>query len=274
MRKLLPGSVALIAASVSAVCGFDAPALAADLGIGSPAYKAPAPIMHAYDWTGWYVGGNAGAHWGSDEITTATDVDFEGGGTTTGADIDAHSATTLHPGGFLGGVQGGYDIEGSGGVFGIEVDANWLGGTASRSLTHFPPPVNGSDVMTNSVQASFLSTMRLRWGTTVISDRSLLYITAGFAFESLKTTDSMGHNGNAIVTSLSSTTTEPGLVAGAGFEYAITDIISAKAEYLFIGIRDVANTIPSTGGFADSIVATHSYKDQVVRAGLNFKFGG
>jgi outer membrane immunogenic protein len=227
MRKLLPGSVALIAAGL---CGMSVPALAADLGIGAPSYKSPVPIMHAYDWTGFYVGGNAGGHWGSDKI-----------------------------------------IEGSGGVFGIEVDANWLGGTASRTLTNISG-INASDQMTNSVQGSFLTTLRMRWGTTVISDRSLLFITAGFAFETMKTNDTMSHhNPLGVVTSVSGSTTEPGWVAGGGFEYAITDYRSAKAEYLYIAIKDVNTTIPSTGSFADSIAVTHSYTEQVARFGLNLK---
>src|ERR1700682_5270731 len=124
MRKLLPGSMALIA------LGLSIPAMAGDLEVPGPAYKAARPVVRAYDWTGFYIGGNAGGHWGSDKITTTTDADFEGTGAAGGAAIDATSPTTLHPKGFIGGVQAGYNIEGSGGVFGIEVDANWLGGSA------------------------------------------------------------------------------------------------------------------------------------------------
>jgi outer membrane immunogenic protein len=271
MRKLLPGCAALIAAGL---CGFGGPARAADLGMGAPApsFKAAAPIVRAYDWTGFYIGGSAGGHWGTDKITTATDVDFEGAGAGAGVDIDAHSPTSLHPQGFIAGVTGGYNLEGSGGVFGIEVDASWLGGTASRSITHFPLPVNGADVMTNSVEANFLSTVRMRWGSTFISDRSLLFITAGFAFETFKTNDQMGHNGNTLVTSVAGTTTEPGFAAGGGFEYAFTDSLSGKVEYLYASFRNVPTTIPTTGAFADSIAVAHSYTEQVARFGLNYKF--
>ena len=190
MRKLLPGSVALVALCVSI------PAMAADLEVGAPAYKAVRPVVRAYDWSGFYVGGNVGGHWGTDKVTTVTDGDFEGGGPATGAAIDAASPATLHPQGFIGGVQAGWNIEGSGGVFGIEVDANWLGGSASRTLTNIPV-ITPSDAMNDTTQASFLSTLRMRWGTTVFSDRSLFFVTAGFAFATLKTTDSMGHFGNA-----------------------------------------------------------------------------
>jgi outer membrane immunogenic protein len=268
MRKLLPGSVALIA------LGLGAPAMAADLDLGGPTYKAARPVVRAYDWTGFYVGGNVGGHWGSDKITTSTDPDFEGFGTPAAFAIDATSQVTLHASGFIGGVQAGYNLEGSGGVWGLEVDANWLGGSASRSLTNIPV-INPLDVMTNTTQATFLSTLRMRWGTTALSDRSLLFVTAGFAFATLKTTDTMGHFGNTIVTSVSNTQTEPGLSAGGGFEYAFTDNFSAKVEYLFINIKSVGPTIPVTApGAVDAIAVSHAFTDHIGRFGVNFKFGG
>jgi outer membrane immunogenic protein len=267
MRKLLPGSMAFIA------LGLSIPAMAADLEVGAPTYKATRPVMRAYDWTGIYVGGNVGGHWGSDKITTLTDPG--GGFGVAGADaIDGFSGTTLHPSGFIGGVEAGYNLEGSGGVFGIEVDANWLGGSATRTLSNIPV-IGPLDVMTNTAQATFLWTARLRWGTTVLSDRALLFLTAGFAVETLKTTDTMGHFANTVITGTSNTTTEPGVTAGAGFEYAITNNVSAKFEYLFVSIKNVGTTIPSSAaGNPDSIAVTHNYIDNIGRFGLNYKFGG
>jgi outer membrane immunogenic protein len=266
MRKLLPGSVALVA------LGLSIPAMAADLEVGGPAYKAARPVVRVYYWTGFYVGGNVGGHWGSDKITTITDANFEGLGPTAGAAIDTVSPITLHPKGFIGGVQAGYNLEGSGGVFGIEVDANWLGGSASRTLTGIPV-IDPRDVMTNTSQATFLSTLRMRWGTAAITDRALLYVTAGFSFATLKTTDTMGHFGNAVVTSTSNSTTQPGLAAGGGFEYAFTDNWSAKFEYLFINIKNFDTTIPGVAG-NDNIAVTHQFTDHIGRFGMNFKFGG
>ena len=268
MRKLLPGSVALIA------LGLGIPAMAADMDVGGPTYKATRPVVRAYDWTGFYLGGNVGGLRGNDKITTATGTNFEGLGAAAAAAIDGTSPVTLHPAGFIGGVQAGYNLEGSGGVWGIEVDANWLGGSAMRTLTAIPV-INLADVMTNTTQATFLSTLRMRWGTAALSDRSLLFVTAGFAFATLKTTDTMGHFGNAVVTSTSNTTTEPGLSAGGGFEYAFTDNWSAKVEYLFINIKSVGTTVPvSAAGFADGVAVNHAYTDHVGRFGMNFKFGG
>ena len=56
--------------------------MAADLEVGGPgpAYKAVRPVVRSYDWSGYYIGGNVGGHWGVDKVTTVTDVDFEGRG--------------------------------------------------------------------------------------------------------------------------------------------------------------------------------------------------
>src|SRR5580700_8416371 len=98
MRKLLPGSAAII------VLGLCIPAMAADLDVGAPTYKAARPVMRTYDWTGFYVGGNVGGHWGSDKITTTTDPGG-GFGAAGAAAIDAAYPATLHPEGFIGGLQ-------------------------------------------------------------------------------------------------------------------------------------------------------------------------
>ncbi len=269
------GSIALVALGLSAAFVSSA-AIAGDLELPPAmpvtAYKAPPP--RPFSWDGFYFGANAGGHWGQDKITTATDTGWaDGGGAAGGAAIDGASPVNLNPTGGIGGLQVGWNLQGtSGNVFGIEVDFDWLGGTATRSLSNIPVIVP-TDVLTDTVQASFLSTYRLRWGTTVISDRALLYLTAGFALETLKTTDSMGHFGNAVITSVSASTTEPGLAAGLGFEYGITDNVTVRAEYLYVNVKSPTPIIPATPGNADTITVSHAYIDNILRAGLNFKFG-
>lgn len=283
MMKSLPGIAARTALGLSALaacCGLPSLAQAGDLELPSvipvAAYKAPAPVMRSYNWSGFYIGGNVGGHWGVDQISTTTDAGppgFEGGGDVTAAAIDAASRVTLNPKGFIGGGQIGAQIEGSFGVFGVEVDASALGGTATRALRGIPG-IDPADVLTNSVQATFLSTLRMRWGTAALYDRLLLFVTAGFAFETLKTTDSMGHFGNTVTTAISASTTQPGLAAGFGFEYAFIDNWSMKFEYLFIDIKNVGTAIPAMAGFADSIAVTHAYTDNILRVGLNYRLMG
>src|SRR3954454_21920869 len=52
----------LVASAVAAACLSATSALAADM---APRYtKAPAAVAIVYDWTGFYIGGNAGYSWG------------------------------------------------------------------------------------------------------------------------------------------------------------------------------------------------------------------
>ena len=91
MKKLLIAS----AASLALMAGT---AQAADFPI-TPAYGGPI-IVPAYQWSGFYLGANAGGHFGRDRITTATLA----GGQFLQAEavaIDAASPTTLNPKGFI-----------------------------------------------------------------------------------------------------------------------------------------------------------------------------
>jgi outer membrane immunogenic protein len=280
MMKSLPWIAARTALGVCAVgvaWGLPGLARAGDLELPSvipaPAYKVPTPVVRSYNWSGFYIGGNVGGHWGVDKITTVTDVGppgFEGGVDVAAAAIDAASPVTLMPQGFIGGGQVGAQIEGSFGVFGVEIDAASLGGTATRALRGIPG-ISPADVLSDSMQASFLSTLRMRWGTAALNDRLLLFITAGFAFETMKTTDSMGHFGNTVITTVTGSTTQPGLAAGVGFEYAFVDNWSVKFEYLFINVKGGSVIIPATAGNSDSIAVNHDYTDNIARIGLNYR---
>jgi outer membrane immunogenic protein len=256
MRKLLAAGIAL------AVPGLAGPAAAADLE-PAPFYKSAPPVVRAFSWGGFYVGGNVGAHWGSDEVSTATDplAAF------VAARLDNAAGITIHPQGFAGGVQAGYNWAGIGGVWGIEVDANWLGGTVSRALL-----VPAVGTLSDSAQASFLSTFRMRWG--IPYDRALFFVTAGFAIATLKTTDTFAQVGLP-AQSVSGSATKAGLAAGGGIEYAFTDNWSARVEYLYIALQNVQAMLPATTpANADDIVITHKYSDSIGRFALNYRFSG
>jgi outer membrane immunogenic protein len=258
--------VAFGIATVAALIG--TPALAADLG--RPAYKAPPPLpAPVYSWTGWYVGGNVGGHWGTDKITTTTDTGG-GFGPAGAAAIDAASPTSLHPDGVIGGVQAGYNWQVNSYLLGLEADADWLGGTASRTLTGIPVIATG-DFMTNSAEATFLATVRPRLG--VIFDHALLYVTGGLAIGTVKTTGSFGHFGGTVVISSSNTTTRTGWTIGGGLEYALTQNWSAKVEYLYVDLGSFDTLLPSSpAGAPDSTTVHNKYTDNVARVGLNYQF--
>src|SRR5690242_20336216 len=94
--------------------------------------KAPVMVAPAFNWSGFYLGGSVGGHWGNDRITTTTDT-AGGFGVAGAAAIDALSPTTLKPQGFIGGVQAGYNWQVNTFLVGVEADASWLDGTATRT---------------------------------------------------------------------------------------------------------------------------------------------
>ena len=99
----------------------------------SPAYV----ITPGFSWNGFYVGGNVGGHFGSDKITPTADA-AGGFGPAGAAAINAMSPTTLNPEGVIGGIQGGYNWQIGNVLYGLEVDASAVGGTAQRTLSGFP----------------------------------------------------------------------------------------------------------------------------------------
>lgn len=273
MSARTKASAAILALAGMASSASMSSALAADIAV-APSRAAPAFIPVAYNWSGFYIGGNAGGHWGRDRVTSSTDAIGWGAGGA--AEIDAASPVNLQPQGFIGGVQAGFNLQmGSNFVAGIEGDANWLTGTKSRTLV-FPGSINvaGGDFMTNSTNAIFLGTARGRLGLT--SDRSMLYATGGLAVGTLKTNDSFGSFSGTVVTAANNTTHHAGWTAGGGGEFAFTDNWSAKVEYLYVDLPTFDALIPSCGICAtgSDIVVHHRFTDHIVRFGLNYRFGG
>jgi outer membrane immunogenic protein len=261
MKKL-----ALVA--VATTMTFSGAASAADMAVKA---LPPAPIAVIFSWTGFYIGGSLGGHWGSDRITTTTDT-AGGFGVAGAAAIDAASPTTLRPQGFIGGGQIGYNWQASNFVFGLEADASWLDGSASRVLTGIPVIAAG-DFMTNSARAEFLATFRGRAG--VAFDRALFYLTGGLAVGTVKTSGTFGHFGGTVVTSTFDSTSRAGWTVGAGLEYAFTNNWSAKVEYLYVDLGSFNTNIPSSaGGAPDSQTVHHKYTDNIARVGLNYRWGG
>jgi outer membrane immunogenic protein len=188
--------------------------------------------------------------------------------------FDAAYATSLKPQGIIGGPQIGYNWQTTPNVvWGLEADANWLGGSDSRFLT----PVAGvaaGDSIADSTKDDFLATVRGRIGWAI--DRSLLYVTGGLAVATIKTIDTFNAVGGTIVNTTQNTTTRAGWTVGGGWEYAFAGSNwSAKAEYLFADLGTFDTTIPSTPGFPNSDVAVHhKYTENIARFGLNYRFGG
>lgn len=236
-RILFAGAIALAAS----------PALAADL-IPPPGPPPQAPATYVpttapvYNWGGIYIGINGGygfgdSNWGAPANTGSFDVD----------------------GGLAGGTLGANYQMGQF-VLGLEGDIDWA--DLKGSMT------NTTTCMSCTAQTSsdWLGTVRGRAGFAI--DRVLLYATGGVAFGDVKATFSNSFG------SLSTASTEWGWTAGAGVEFAITDNITAKVEYLYVDLQNgslsCSAAVAACGGTAFTVPV--SFDTSLVRAGVNFKF--
>ena len=246
MAKILFRSIALVVLLGGA-------ANAADLPIGVPA--SPPGILMPTTWDGPYVGLNLGGHWLIDQVST---INLPTG---------ASSSGTLNAPGVVGGLQAGYNWHFANVVAGIEADANVLAGSvASRN--------DAAVALTNAVRPpGFLLTVRPRLGWA-FDHRTLVYATAGYAFETVQVVDTVNVNlggpGGPVPTS-NVTGRQSGWAAGAGLECAFSRGVSAKVEYLYLGLGSINSTLLPLAAVNANV--THKLSDNIVRAGVNFHLG-
>jgi outer membrane immunogenic protein len=161
------------------------------------------------------------------------------------------TANNKPKGGLIGGTIG-YNYQVGSLVFGFEGDIDWsdVKGDAACAAG-----------ITCTTKNQWLATFRGRLGYAF--DRWLPYITAGGAAGDVKASVSAPLFG---VTG-SSSNTQIGWTVGAGLEYAFLTNWSAKIEYLYVDLGSF-DTGPAP------LVNNVSFKENIVRAGLNYKFSG
>ncbi|MGH6670968.1 MAG: outer membrane protein [Xanthobacteraceae bacterium] len=254
-RMLFVGAIALVGAS---------PAFAADLPAPyappqAPAAYAPPP---AFNWGGIYIGINGGGSWVSQGNTNFT---CTGPGCL--AATKTSSGQSFNNGGFGGGGQIGFNYQTGQVVFGLEADADYLSNKSSVTGTDFA----GGNV-THAYSTDFLSTVRGRLGFAW--DRALIYGTGGLAmadYQVQRTQNTAPFGGLAAAgTSQNVSNFRLGWAAGAGVEYAFTDSITGRVEYLVAGLESVNDAYNFTGATVTANSPTEYIN--MVRAGLNFKF--
>jgi outer membrane immunogenic protein len=253
MRKLL-------AACVTAAAFCVAPALAADMAVKAP---PPAPLVPAYNWTGFYLGGNLGGGWAD---STVTDAFHNGGG---GAGPGPAVVLRATAGGVIGGGQIGYNWQTGKLVLGAEADVD---ASSEHANTCVKPAKATMDCVSSAVRA--FGTVRGRLGFA--ADRMLFYGTGGFAWQDPAISENFhapppsGLTGT--VPGAGTTATRVGYAVGAGFEMAIWDRWIGGVEYLYIN-TGVATQAPFTfipGG--PSVIETVHLQNNLVRARLSYRF--
>jgi outer membrane immunogenic protein len=106
----------------------------------------------------------------------------------------------------------------------------------------------------------------------------LFYGTGGLAFGEIKTTGTMtgfNPNGVALASIGSTSTTRAGWTVGVGVEGKITQNWSAKLEYLYMDLgRFGSGPFTLAPGSAISANLSSRFTDNILRAGINYQFGG
>lgn len=288
-------------------------ALAADL----PARTvAPSPYIAApaFTWSGFYVGLNAGAGFNSKN---------DGGISSTGlspVNNPVYSGGSGNDAGFTGGAQAGYNMQFGSFVAGVEADINFLNRNRGGSGL-FPAPAdlnpNGSSqsiyddrtdfAVSRGNGSNWFGTVRGRLG--VAFDRVLIFGTGGLAFSSRMSGSAVTQR-DYYENSLNNDPFNPqgpigtftqtlrplastvgnnksvGWTLGGGAEYAITQAVSLKLEYLHVDLGSNSQTFTTLTspapiarpGAANTMTAgnTITVRDEnkfdVVRVGVNYRF--
>jgi outer membrane immunogenic protein len=223
-----------------------ASAFAADLPTrkAAPPMYAPAPV---YDWSGFYVGVNAGVGWANSGNVTVHDPNPA---------IGNQSVNISSRSGFIGGGGLGYNFQSGEFVYGLEADIQYA--NIGSSINWGP---YGRLGVSSGGSGEYFGTVRARAGYAI--DRTLLFVTGGLAYGGL---NSSPFGGNA--------TSNVGYALGGGVEYAFTQHWTAKVEALYINLSNGSDrTIAVTnGGAVYPISASNGNGGGLVRVGVNYKF--
>lgn len=261
-------------------------ASAADMPVKAPVYKAM-PAVVAYNWTGCYVGANAGwGHAKHDLSTAAHRFPANNINATARTAIIKAGAASLDGDGFTGGGQVGcnWQLAGTSFVLGGEGDFNFLSAKASRDTGNVVEPVSGRVVRSiDDIGMDWFATIRGRIGFAI--DRILIYGTGGVAFAKIDISKRFAWNFNdacPVVGGLNEchaggdNSTRTGWTAGGGVEWAFDNHWSAKAEYLYADFGDVtyqtSNVGPAFVGAPQVASHTVSTTLQIARLGINYRF--
>jgi outer membrane immunogenic protein len=255
IRKL-----SILGASLAALCS--TAVLAADLPV-----TPPPPVYVPYSWTGIYLGINLGL--GGDRFQYPFSVSVPAVATFASGNASITSS------GIIGGGQIGYNWEfGNNVVLGFETDFDGAGirGKATANLNGI---ALGAVPFGAAIQAgsriNYIGTVRGRLGYAW--DRFLVYGTGGFAYGQVNSaiSASAAAGGGAIAFTDSQNSSRTGFAVGGGFEYALTNNLTVKTEYLYVNLG--TNNILNQNLFGVvGVNVNQKTQVNIARAGINYKF--
>ena len=273
-KTVLMSAIALGAMAVTAS--------AADMPARGPAV-APAPyVAPLFTWTGFYVGLNAGAAWHGNDNCPGL-YTYSGG--VIGSRINAFApACNSDNTAFTGGVQAGFNWQMGSVVVGLEGDINWIGNDSKRGFNNYVGPAIGTNITNYSLdgnpQSNMLGSIRGRLGWSF--DRAMLYITGGAAFRNSGSDEVIyAYNSvtgaNVAAYAVNSGRNNVGWSLGGGLEWAFTNNVSLKLEYLHSQFNTGDGVYLTTrDGYTAYAFRGDNNRDSVdiARLGINYRFGG
>ncbi len=247
-RMLIAGVLVLTAAGQ---------ALAADMPAPYPApqppasyYPTAAPVLN-FNWGGFYVGANGGYGFGTSSWSAPP---VYVGGTLMSPAVATGSFSAR---GMLAGGTVGLNWQADAFVFGIEADGDWTNLIGNGSSAGY----NCTAGVTCQTKSPIFGTLRARFGYAF--GRVLVYGTGGVADAEVRA----GFNPPGTFDYANNF----GWTGGAGIEVAFADNWTAKVEYLYAGLGTM--TCSSAANCGNSVPVAVSLSENIVRAGINYKFG-
>jgi len=249
MKKIALATTALFMLSAGA-------ASAADLA-ARPYTKAPVPVAAVYNWTGFYIGANAGGGWADQRWDVYNVLGFpvapfaEGSHTASGATV---------------GGQIGYRWQASNWVFGLEAQGNWADFTGSNSSLFLP-------LFANTTNRTRLDALGLFTGQIGYAWNNVLWYVKGGAAVTRNKYEGVITNSGFVFDRASET--RWGGVVGTGIEFGLSPNWSLAVEYdhLFMGSRDITMTSTVAPGVLTRGDTIRQDVDMVT-ARINYRFGG
>lgn len=152
-------------------------------------------------------------------------------------------------------------------LLGAEVDYE------KRSYSHATfQEVNGSSVDLYPIETKVKNgkSLRAKFGYIFNEDKTLSYITAGFAKTHINRSYGDINNGLGNGTSISRNTNHNGYVTGLGIEHFLTNNISLRGEYRYT--RYMAKNIDSSEIYSTGAIEKQRFRDQSFRLGIAYNF--
>jgi outer membrane immunogenic protein len=239
---------------------------------GVPAIAAPPAPM--FNWSGFYMGLNAGGSWGTSNATTDISVPslaFFGLCPACLADFAAKRNQSFNTSGFTGGIQGGYNWQTGNLLAGFELDFEYFRSAGSK--IYFAGLQTPGSITTN-IKTDWLFTARPRLG--VVANNWLFYGTGGLAVTGIRAKWSYFDTTNAPCDceNASVSKTKAGWAVGGGIEAPVSGGWTVGGEYLYVNFGRVSTTGTLLVGVIPADTFSHSIdlKSNIVRVRLNNKF--